>query len=145
MARVFLSYSRKDKEFAFDLKNSLEQQGIDVWIDQEDIRAGLKWSTAIQHGLRDSDLMILLISPTSMESTNVEDEWQAYVDEGKSIIPVLCRPTPLKDIHFQLRRIQYIDFCNQPYDQALARLMAELRQSVIKAKPTPPNLLRGRH
>lgn len=51
MARVFISYSRKDEAFARWLAASLSQLGADVWIDIEDIPAGMKWSSAIQQGL----------------------------------------------------------------------------------------------
>jgi formylglycine-generating enzyme required for sulfatase activity len=70
--------------------------------------------------------MVVIISPDSMASTNVEDEWQAYLDDKKPVIPILHRPTSGPDIHFQLRRIQYIDFYNQPYPIALDQLQAEL-------------------
>jgi len=120
---VFISYSRKDVEFVRRLTASLEDRGVDVWFDQADIHAGVKWSTAIQQGLRASNAMILIISPDSMASTNVEDEWQYFLDKKKPIIPVLLQPA---DIHFQLNRIQYIDFTAQTYEAALEQLIAEL-------------------
>ena len=39
--KIFFSYSRADgSEFALRLAVDLKQKGFDVWIDQEDIRAG---------------------------------------------------------------------------------------------------------
>ena len=66
----------------------------------------MKWSSAIQQGLDAGDLLIVIISPNSMVSRNVEDEWQYYLDNHKPVIPVLLHPAK---IHFQLSRIQYID------------------------------------
>lgn len=82
--RVFISYSRSDAAFASRLAADLRQHGIDVWIDTDAIHAGVKWSTAIQEGLKSSHLMILIHSPTAAESTNVEDEWQYFLDKKKS-------------------------------------------------------------
>ena len=105
MPDVFISYSRKDEKFARRLATSLSRLSFDVWIDVEDIPAGMKWSTAIQQGLKTSEVMIVIISPDSMASNNAEDEWQYFLDQGRPVIPVFWRPT---EIHFQLHRIQYI-------------------------------------
>jgi hypothetical protein len=98
MPRIFISYSRNDETFARQLATSLSDMGADIWIDIEDIPAGMKWSSAIQQGLDSGDLLIVIISPDSMGSHNVEDEWQYYLDNGKPVIPVLIQPTK---IHFQ--------------------------------------------
>lgn len=132
MARIFISYSRTDETFARRLATSLSNMGADIWIDVEDIPAGMKWSSAIQQGLDGGDLLIVIISPESMSSRNVEDEWQYYLDNGKPVIPVLLKPAK---IHFQLNRIQYIDFHRQAYDTALYQLYAELRRKGVYVNP----------
>jgi len=132
MARIFVSYSRKDEDFARRLATSLSDMGADIWIDVEDIPAGMKWSSAIQQGLDEGDLLIVVISPESMGSRNVEDEWQYYLDNGKPVIPVLLHPTK---IHFQLSRIQYIDFKDQPYQLAMRHLYVELKRKGVKLNP----------
>ncbi len=130
MTRIFVSYSRVDQKFALRLKESLEKIGIDVWLDLEDIEPGIKWSTAIQNGLIQSDLMVLILSPESVASQNVEDEWQYFLDERKPIVPVYwreCRP------HFQISRLQYIDFRQgiTAYDEAFNRLLSVLKSKGI--------------
>ena len=132
MPKIFISYSRNDEDFARQLATSLSDMGADIWIDIEDIPAGMKWSSAIQQGLDNGDLLIVIISPDSMNSRNVEDEWQYYLDNGKPVIPVLLHPTK---IHFQLSRIQYIDFKEQPYPLALRHLYVELKRKGVKLNP----------
>jgi formylglycine-generating enzyme required for sulfatase activity len=134
MPRIFISYSRQDQEFALRLATSLRETGMDVWIDLEDIPAGMKWSSAIQEGLDSGELMIVIISPDSMASRNVEDEWQYYVDNSKPVIPVLLEPAK---IHFQLSRIQYIDFHKQKYPTALNQLFAEFQRKGIRLENAP--------
>ena len=129
MADIFISYSRKDMAFAYRLASDLSQLGAEVWIDVDDIPAGMKWSTAIQQGLDTCEVMIVIISPDSVVSVNVEDEWQTYRDDGKPVIPVLWRPARA---HFQLRRIQYVDFHTQEYEAAFAQLHAELWRKGIQ-------------
>lgn len=139
MPRIFISYSRQDQEFALRLATSLRETGVDVWIDLEDIPAGMKWSSAIQEGLDSAELMIVIISPDSMASRNVEDEWQYYLDNHKPVIPVLLQPSK---IHFQLSRIQYIDFHKQKYPTALNQLFAEFQRKGIKLENAPNALER---
>jgi hypothetical protein len=127
-AKVFISYSRKDEVFVHKLVDSLSKAGADIWIDVEDIPSGMKWSTAIQEGLDTCHIMVVVISPDSMASRNVEDEWQYYMDERKIILPVLCRPAK---IHFQLKRIQYIDFYQRPYDMAFERLCGDIKTKTV--------------
>ncbi|MCB9460445.1 MAG: toll/interleukin-1 receptor domain-containing protein [Anaerolineaceae bacterium] len=123
MSGIFISYSRKDETFAYQLASALEQHGRDVWIDREDIHAGKNWSNAIQQGLDNANVMVIVLSPDSMASVNVTNEWQYFLDNGKTIIPVLLRPTK---VHFQLHRLQYIDFTAQTFMDAFNQLMAEL-------------------
>ncbi len=135
MTRVFISYSRADEVFARRLATDLDRLGADVWIDVDDIPPGVNWSTAIQQGLDTCDALVLIISPDALASKNVEDEWQYVRDEGKPIIPLLWRPVPR--LHFQLRRIQYVDFHRQPYETALAQLRVRLFDEAPAVPSTP--------
>jgi hypothetical protein len=139
MSSVFISYSRRDEELARRLAGALSDHGFSVWIDVEDIPVGMKWSRAIQQGLDSADAMVVLISPDSMASGNVEDEWQYFLDQRKPVIPALVRPAK---VHFQLSRIQYVDFVNQPADSAFEQLVAVLMSKGLThgtpvANPTP--------
>ncbi|MBI5959715.1 MAG: TIR domain-containing protein [Chloroflexi bacterium] len=129
MSQVFISYSRNDEEIARKIATDLDRLGLDVWIDTDDIPPGVNWSTAIQEGLDACEVLILILSPESMASSNVTDEWQYFRDERKPIIPVQWRMAP--KVHFQLRRIQYVDFSIQEYDHALEQLRLRLREAAI--------------
>ena len=132
MLDVFVSYSRKDQEFALQLATSLREAGAEVWIDIEDIHAGTKWSTAVQQGLQQCQLMLVVISPDSMASNNVEDEWQYFTDHKKPVIPLMLRDT---EIHFQLSRLQYINFKDRDYTSAFRELHREIRRRGFELNP----------
>lgn len=134
MSRIFISYSRVDEGFAQRVAERLSDWGVEVWIDVASIPAGANWSNAIDEGLRVCDLMLLILSPESMASPNVEDEWQSYRDANKLIIPLLLRPAK---IHYQLGRLQYIDFSNQEFDRASYQLHRKLTSQGIVLKPVP--------
>ncbi|MBN8633892.1 MAG: toll/interleukin-1 receptor domain-containing protein [Anaerolineae bacterium] len=134
MTQIFISYSRKDEAFARRLTTSLCLLGAEVWIDLEDIPLGVKWSTAIQDGLNESEVMIIILSPDSMASSNVEDEWQYFLDQKKPVIPVLLRPC---SIHFQLNRLQRVHFHERDYDSAFEELHTELQERGFTFEHTP--------
>jgi hypothetical protein len=62
----------------------------------------------------------------------VASEWKYYLDEGKTVIPVLLRETK---INFRLRPLNYIDFSRQDYEVALAQLRAELERHDVAFGP----------
>jgi len=127
VSRIFISYSRKDEQFARKLAASLSEIGADVWIDVENIPAGMKWHHAIADGLDICDVMLLIVSPDSMKSDNVDDEWSAFHGDGKPIIPVIWRDAT---VHFQLRRVQYVKFENRSFPGAFEELITELGRYV---------------
>lgn len=135
MTHIFISYSRSDKDFAQKLADTLTDGGVEVFLDVQGIEAGEKWSTAIQRALDAADVMLLIVSPASMESVNVEDEWQYFLDSKKPIIPLLWLPAKL---HFQLNRMQYVNFNGVPFDAAIKGLFAELGKKGVQVKSAPP-------
>jgi len=138
MKRIFISYARTDQAFASKLARALENAGADVWIDLDDIPIGEKWSSAIQNGLDSADAMLVILSPFSMESSNVEDEWQYFMDHGSPIIPVLWQPTK---VHFQLNRLQYVDFHTNDFEIAFPQLLHKLQEKGIALTTTQPTPL----
>lgn len=125
--KIFVSYSRHDEPFARKLAIWLANTlNLGVWIDIDDIQPGVKWSSAIQDGLDNCEVMVVIVTPESMQSINVEDEWQYFIDLGKPVVPILLRSAP---VPYQLRRIQWIDFSDKDeYNNSLRQLIVELRQ-----------------
>lgn len=61
---VFISYCHKDEEYAKFIKEWLEKQGILVWRDKENLRAGEDWNQAIRQLVQKVDYFVLLLSKT---------------------------------------------------------------------------------
>ena len=104
---AFFSYSREDSEFALRLAGDLKAAGANVWLDQLDIQPGQRWARAVQDALNNAERVLVILSPPSVASTNVEDEVAFALEEHKTIIPVLYRDCK---VPFQLRPFQYVDF-----------------------------------
>jgi hypothetical protein len=124
---VFISYARTDEAFARQIASLLSKEGLNVWIDVQDIPAGERWSNAIQQGLDAAEVMLLVITPESMTSKNVADEWMYFRDKDKPIIPLILRPA---EMHYRLSSLQWVDF-SEPGGHFLttyAALRAELER-----------------
>jgi tetratricopeptide (TPR) repeat protein len=85
MAKLFLSYSRKDEVKARRFTEWLERSGHDVWRDEDDIGGGASFSQEIETALKDSDAVLVLWSADSVRSAWVRDEAGYGRDAGKLI------------------------------------------------------------
>ncbi len=127
-ARTFISYSSKDAGFATEIAKQLRADGHAIWFDKLDIAAGEAWDREIEKGLKESDRLIVILSPDSVASENVMDEVSYAIDEGQELIPLYFREC---SIPMRLRRTQYIDFRSDDRATASKRLDA-----VMKGVPT---------
>jgi tetratricopeptide (TPR) repeat protein len=85
MAKLFLSYSRKDEAKARRFTEWLEREGHDVWRDNEDIGGGASFSLEIERALKGSGAVLVLWSVESVQSAWVRDEAGYGRDAGKLI------------------------------------------------------------
>jgi hypothetical protein len=67
-ARIFLSHSSEDKEFALRIATALRDPTMAPWIDSEQIITGDDIFDRLGHGLQSMDVLVFLISQASMKS-----------------------------------------------------------------------------
>ncbi len=63
MARIFVSYSRKNIDFCKRLTNELEKRGLDFWVDWEGIPPTVDWLKEIEKGIEEADTFLAIVSP----------------------------------------------------------------------------------
>ncbi len=93
-----------------------------MWLDQLDIIPGQRWDRAIEDALKNCQTLIVILSPVSVNSTNVMDEVSFALEEQKTVIPVIYKDC---EIPFRLRRLQHLDF-KQDYAHGLQELLKVL-------------------
>ncbi len=91
MTDLFLSYSRRDKEFAEKLHAALATQGRDIWVDWEDIPITADWLQEIYDGIDAADAFIFVLTPDSAQSEVCGWEVKHAAEVGKRLIPVVHR------------------------------------------------------
>jgi len=109
MTQVFISYSEHDRETMEKIRNSLRRESLTVWTNTTDIQTGEDFQSAIDRGIEQTDNLVYLLSPDSVESEFVRKEIDYAVSLDKRIIPVLVRKTPPESIPKALQGVQYID------------------------------------
>ena len=68
MDDVFISYSRKDKDFATRLHKALQDRNREAWVDLEDIPPTAEWREKIRAGIKGARAFVFVLSPDSMAS-----------------------------------------------------------------------------
>ena len=91
MTDVFISYSRKDKDFVRRLYEALEAQGYDAWVDWDDIDYAEDWWKKICAGIEAADNFVFVISPDSVQSKVCYDEVDHATETVKRVVPLLYR------------------------------------------------------
>jgi hypothetical protein len=122
-SKAFFSYSRQDSEFALQLAKDLRAGGAAVWIDQLEIPPGRPWDTAIEEAVDNSSILLVVLSPESIQSENVMNEVAYAIEEKKLVIPVMYRECKLP---LRLRRTQYVDI-RPNYANGLKTILAMLQ------------------
>ncbi len=118
----FISYSHKNKNHADRLVSDLRSTRALIWIDRENIPPGARWDVEVEKAVKECTHFLLIVTPQSIESNSVRDEWNCAIDEGKKVIPLIFDP---HELPFRLRNFQWIVF-HESYEDGLKKLLREL-------------------
>ncbi len=109
--RIFLSYSHKDRKLVHTLWSRLEKDGMDVWLDKENLQPGQNWEQEIRQAILASHITIVCLSQEFIQHSGFRhEELKIAIRKAKSlpaseifIIPVRLEkcdmPQSLRHIH----------------------------------------------
>lgn len=75
---IFISHATTDDWFADLLAQELNIRGMRAWVDHIDMPPGTRWVKQLETALRQSDILILVLSEDSVQSSYVESEWHTF-------------------------------------------------------------------
>src|SRR5690349_10117875 len=128
MAKVFVSYSRKDIEFAKRLTAELQKSDLDFWNDWEGNPPTVDWWKEIEKGIEETDIYLFLISPDSVKSQVCGREIEVAVRNGKRIVPIVVRHVAWEETPKDLRHLNYIFFReDDDFDAAVDKLITAIQ------------------
>ncbi|MGD1941991.1 MAG: toll/interleukin-1 receptor domain-containing protein [Leptolyngbyaceae cyanobacterium] len=107
-ANVFISYSRRNKEFVQELHGALDATGREVWVDWENIPVAVDWWQEIQLGIELADTFVFVLSPDSVASEVCGQEIEAALQHNKRLVPVVFEDVQPDQVHPELARLNWI-------------------------------------
>lgn len=152
--KAFISHSSIDKPFVERLATDLRtREGIDAWLDKWEIMPGDKIPEKLEEGLANADILLLILSPDSVNSQWVsyeKDAWlMAQVEEEKlakqesrtpnrRLIPVFYKDGQKP---FFLQSLLHVSINDQNYEEGFQQLVRGMRgesgKPPLKGETTP--------
>jgi hypothetical protein len=127
---IFISYSSKDRPLASILSETLRRRGVSTWSDL-DLVPGSNWKTEIAAALTRATAVLVVVTPNSLASKLVTEEWFEALGSSKRVIPALSRGARFDDLPVELAHIQGVDL-NEDFDGGVLQIVdaiADLQQS----------------
>ncbi len=115
---VFISYRRVDKEFTVKLDQALKAEGLEVWVDWEDIPPGAPdFNDQIKIGIEGADVFVPVLSASFPQSMYCMGELQMAIDNNKRIIPIVLEKFDRSALPDEIRAINWVYFTPHTGDE----------------------------
>ena len=121
VAKVFISYSRKDGGFAEYLVSALSDRHFSAYLDSKDIAPGEAWQQRLGKLILAADAVVFVLSPDAARSPICRWEVGEATRLHKRVLPVVHRQTELTAIPQELAELNFIDM-SKPDDRKVAVL-----------------------
>src|SRR6184192_4102878 len=112
---VFISYSRKDKEFVRRLDEELKRRGREAWVDWEGIPPGDTWEKTIYGAIEATNTFIFVLTPDSIGSEVCGKEIAHAAANNKRLVPIVHRDVAADRVPKSLGELNWI-FCRDSDD-----------------------------
>lgn len=124
--KLYISYSRQDKELINRLSGDLSKYGIDPFYDDNILQVGNEWQKQLTRAITESDGILILITNNSISSKYVMNElgmarvFAMNSENKKLLIPVIYGnveiPEFIQDIQVVFWKQNYKEFLNKIVD-----------------------------
>jgi hypothetical protein len=125
MARLFISYARRDAAVLAEQLHSALAGDHDVWLDREQIEGGAAWSREIEDEIDSCDVLLALLSPGAFESPICRGEQCRALRKKKRVIPVLAAPGADRPVYLEVSNYRDLS-AEKHFDEQLAALRGDL-------------------
>jgi tetratricopeptide (TPR) repeat protein len=128
---VFLSYSRKDKEFVEKLVGKLRENGVEVWLDEDKLGLGEWFIQKIADEIEKADFFAVVWSQNAFESKFVKKEiglalTKEFNKDIVFILPILFENIELPTV---LQGKNYVSFTSpENFEKSFQKLLNALEK-----------------
>lgn len=134
-ATVFISYSRRDREIVQRWHDGLEQLGLQVWWDKEEL-PGDNWLEQIENWIDDAEATLVVVSEASICSPWVCNEIRSAHRKNRRIIPVVLEEPRKGGLWLLIDHLQYVDA--RVHQDTVAAISEALRAGKTVEQAAPP-------
>ncbi len=124
---VFLSHNSKDKRAVRELKGLLAANGLNAWLDEDELQPGIPWQQLLEAGIKNSKSVAVLIGKDGLGPWEDEEMQAALVlavRDKRPCIPVLLPGASAKpELPMFLGNRTWVDLCAGFNEQGLAKLI----------------------
>jgi hypothetical protein len=139
MSRIFISHSSKDSCEALAFRDWLVNEGWaaeDIFIDLHGIGAGARWREALLRANERCEAVVLIASPTAMDSKECQIEVRIAEDMGKEIIVAIAYGLTIEGEKLTLYRDrQIVDLSAEPRTVTLTVEHQDTRKTIHFSAP----------
>ena len=113
MHKVFVSYSSREADRAYEIVTQLEAAGIPCWIAPRDIGVGSNYTRDIPKAIRECTHFLLALSANAEASKWVNKELTRAINQEKCLIPLMIEDFTISEgFEFLLEDVQIRNYCN---------------------------------
>ncbi|WP_120519596.1 TIR domain-containing protein [Arthrobacter celericrescens] len=110
--RVFISYAREDQDALNDIRAGISALHHEAWVDSN-LDGGQAWWDVILEQIRTCDAMILVVSPSLIDSEAATRERDYARRLRKPLIPLVVKPVRSDLLPPDIATLQFIDYTNR--------------------------------
>jgi hypothetical protein len=140
--KVFISYARSDQAKAHDLYKRLISDGLDAWIDKENLLPGQDWELEIRKFIRKADVIIVCLSKNFNKAGFRQKEVRLALDVAleKPDGEIFIIPARLEecDTLESLRKWNWVDLFGEDGYGNLIRALRQRASEIGAALPALP-------
>jgi len=122
--KVFLAYSHTNKDWARSLAEALRKRGVTVWFDEWALLPGDRITDQIEHALRESEYILMLVGEDNAKSPWIAFELGAAIGMDKTIVPVVSPTVPIESLAGPIRSRKFLR--NSDTEQIAEQLSNEI-------------------
>lgn len=142
---VFLSYAREDVTAAQRIADALRAFGIEVWLDQSELRGGEAWDASIRQQIKSCVLFLAIISANTQRRREgyFRREWNLAVErindmahDAPFLLPIVVDETSEGEasVPDAFRRAQWIRLA---HGVPSTQFVEQVRRLLAPPKPSP--------
>lgn len=129
--KVFISHSHSDASLATRVSEALEGNRLEVWDPDRELLPGDNWAREIAHALEESEAMVVLLTPSALDSPYVKREIEYALGArnfSHRLIPVVVGnpdQLPANKVPWILRRLPWFDLKDSEFENTLVEPIAK--------------------